>query len=287
MRLSLPHQYRGIASIVLAGFFLTTQDAVIKWMTGAYPTGEIMAIRGVLALLFTGALIWWQGGMGILRVTDWRLQALRALCVVGTTATFISAIRYLPLATAISVSFAGPLIITAMAPRFLGEQVGWRRWSAVSVGFLGVIVIFRPGFGEMDWALLFPLSTAVLVAVRDVSTRTLAGQDHSTGILFYAMLAVTLAGAATSPFGWVVPDLSDWYLFLITGFMICIAQLFMIIAFRYTEAATLAPFKYFSIIWGTAIGYLVWGDVPDNWTMAGGILIVASGLYIMHREHLR
>ncbi len=276
MRYSVPDQYRGIVSILLAGFFLTSQDAVIKWMTGAYPTGEIMTIRGTIALLFTG----------VLRVTDWRLQALRALCVIGTTATFISAMRYLPLATAISVSFAGPLIITAMAPRFLGEQVGWRRWSAVSVGFLGVIVIFRPGFGVMDWALLLPLSTAVMSAVRDIATRKLAGQDHSTGILFYAMLAVTLSGTASIPLGWVMPDFGDWLLFLITGLTICIAQWLMIFAFRYTEAATLAPFKYFSIIWGASIGYAVWGDVPDSWTMAGGSLIIASGLYILHRQRI-
>ena len=263
---------------------MTTQDAVIKWMTGAYPTGEIMTIRGTIALLFTSGLIWWQGGRQILRVRDWRLQTLRALCVIGTTATFISAIRYLPLATALSVSFAGPLIVTALAPRFLGEHVGWRRWLAVSMGFLGVIIIFRPGFGAMEWALLLPLSTAVMSAVRDIATRKLAGQDHSTGILFYAMLAVTLAGMTTIPFGWTVPDLGDWYLFLITGFMICVAQLFLIIAFRYSEASKLAPFKYFSIIWGASIGYMVWGDVPDTWTMTGGALIIASGLYILHRE---
>ena len=287
MRLSIPYHYRGIASLLLAGFLLVSQDAVIKWMTGTYPTGEIMTIRGIVAVLFTCGLVWHRGGMAALRVTNKRLQILRALCVVGTTATFITAMRYLPLATAMSVSFAGPLIVTAMAPRFLGEHVGWRRWSAVTVGFLGVLIIFRPGFGVMHWALLLPLSTAFLSAIRDVSTRTLAGQDNAAGILFYAMVAVTLSGTATIPVGWVVPDLGDWYLFLITGFVICIAQFLMILAFGYAEASALAPFKYFSLIWGVSIGFMVWGDVPDAWTMTGSMLIIGSGLYILHRQRVQ
>jgi drug/metabolite transporter (DMT)-like permease len=286
LRFFVPEQHRGIFCILLAGLLLTSQDAVIKWMTGAYPTGEIMTVRGIIAVLFTMALIWQQGGLSILRVTSWRLQLLRALCVIGTTATFISAMRYLPLATAISVSFAGPLIITALAPRFLGEHVGWRRWSAVSVGFLGVIIIFRPGLGAMDWALMFPLSCAFLSAARDIATRKLAGKDHSAGTLFYSMIAVTLAGTVTVPFGWVMPATGDWLLFLITGFMICVAQLLLIVAYRYSQASTLAPFRYFSIIWGTAIGYLVWHDIPDAWTLAGSTLIIASGLYILHRQRV-
>jgi drug/metabolite transporter (DMT)-like permease len=287
LRFSIPDQYRGIACTLLAGFLFVAQDAVIKWMTGAYPTGEIMTIRGIIALLFTGVLIWRQGGIGVLRVTNGRLQLLRALTVVCTTVAFISALKYLPLATAMSVSFAGPLIVTAMAPRFLGEHVGWRRWSAVTVGFIGVIVIFRPGFGAMQWVLLLPLGSALLSAVRDITTRTLAGQDHPTGILFYALVAVTISGTATIPFGWVMPDLGDWYLFAITGVMVSLAQLFTIIAYRHAQVTTLAPFKYFSLIWGIGIGFAVWGDIPDSWTLAGSSLIIGSGLYILHRERGR
>ena len=270
--------------MLTAGFCLTVQDAVVKWMTGDYPVGEIMAIRGFFALLFALPLLWLHGGIPALRLGHPGTHLIRVLCVIGTTVTFVTAMRYLPLATAITITFAGPLIITALAPRFLGEQVGWRRWAAVGVGFLGILIIFRPGIAGMEWAMLLPLSTAIIGAIRDLITRKLAVRDNPAGMLFYALLGVTIAGGVTLPMGWVMPTLTDMALFTFTGFMIGTAQFLLILAFRYAEAAIVAPFKYASVLWGGALGYVFWGDVPDIWVLFGALLIITSGLYILRRE---
>ncbi len=280
-------QMHGIVCILVAGLCLTVQDAIVKWLSDDYSVGQIMSIRGGFALLFGIALIWRDGGSSILRVQHIPLQVLRALCVIGTTVTFVTAIRFMPLATAITISFAGPLFLTALAPRFLGEHIGWRRWVAVSIGFLGVIVIFRPGSGTLDWVMLLPLSTAVIGAVRDIAARKLSAHDHRTATAFYAMLGVTLAGLFSLPWSWSMPVASDWGLFAITGLLIGAAQILMVQAFHYGEVSTIVPFRYFSVLWGSIIGYLVWGDMPDDWAMAGGMLIIASGLYILRREAIR
>lgn len=224
--MTMTPQLRGIVCILAAGFCLTVQDAVVKWLTGDYSVGQIMAVRGTLALMFSLPLLWQQGVMKALRVTRQVAHLVRALCVIGTTVTFVMAMQFLPLATAITITFAGPLIITALAPRFLGEHIGWRRWSAVGIGFMGILVIFRPGIAGMEWAMLLPLATAVIGAVRDIITRRLAVHDNSVGMLFYALLGVAITGAMTLPFGrWIMPTLYDMALFTFTGFMIGAAQL--------------------------------------------------------------
>ena len=270
--------------MIAAGFFLTSQDAMVKWLTGTYPAGEIMAIRGVFALIFAAGLIWRDGGIRTLKVDHITLHMLRVCCVIAGTVCYIVAMRYLPLATVVTITFAGPLFITAMAPRFLGEKIGWRRWCAVLAGFVGITIIFRPGIGGFEWAMLLVVMTALTSAVRDVVTRKIVTGNNSTAMLFFALATVSASGFATLPYGWVWPDAVGMALFVITGIMIGFAQLLLIIAFRYAEASTLAPCKYFSVIWAISIGYLVWGDTPDVWMISGGALVIASSLYIAHRE---
>lgn len=269
---------------MISGLILTSQDAIVKWLTGHYPVGEILALRGSFAMIFACLLVWRRGGLMALRLPHATGQVARVACVIIGTFCFVSATKHLPLATALTITFAGPLIITAMAPRFLGEQVGWRRWAAVAVGFAGVILILRPGTGSMEWAMLLALTVAFTTAIRDVITRHVAMDSNSAGMLFYVLLSVTVAGYTTLPMGWNMPTTRDFGLFALSGIMIGIAQLMMIIAFRYTEASLLAPFKYMGIVWATIAGFLVFGDLPDDWEIAGSALIVSSGLYILHRE---
>jgi len=178
------------------------------------------------------------------------------------------------------------LIITAAARRFLGERVGWRRWCAVAVGFVGVTLILRPGFSAIEWAMFMALAVAFTTTIRDIVTRMVAIDSNPHGMLFYVLLAVTVAGYMTLPLGWNIPTPGDMGLFALTGVMLGFAQLMMILAFRQAEASVLAPFKYAAIVWAVIIGFLVWGDLPDGWEIAGSALIVASGLYILHRETL-
>jgi len=188
--------------MVVGGAFLTANDAVLKWLTGGYPTGQIMALRGLFVLLPIVFLVWRQGGVSSLRVASVRGQGFRAGLVVAGTFLFVTGLEYLPLADAISITFAGPLFITAMAAAILGETVGWRRWAAVFVGFSGVVLIMRPGSGAMQWAALLPLAASLTGALRDIVTRHLAGRESSVAILAVTTITVIFAGLLTLPFGW-------------------------------------------------------------------------------------
>ncbi len=284
--MSMTPQFRGIAYILAAGFCLTLQDAVVKWLTGNYPVGEILAIRGSFAMIFATLLVWKYGGVSALYLRHLKGQALRVACIVTGTFCFVTATKHLPLATALTITFAGPLIITAMAPYFLSEQVGWRRWGAVIVGFAGVVLILQPFQGTIEWTMLLALTVAFTTAVRDVVTRRIAIDSNPAGMLFYALLSVTLAGYSTFSESWSLPQPKDFGLFALTGAMLGVAQFLMIVAFRYSEASLLAPFKYVNIVWATVIGFLIWSDLPDGWEIAGSSLIIISGLYILKRETL-
>jgi drug/metabolite transporter (DMT)-like permease len=284
INMAIPLQLRGIISILAAGFCLTLQDAVVKWLTGDYPVGEILAIRGSFAMIFASFLLWRRGGLAALRLPHITGQIIRIACVVIGTFCFVTAIKHLPLATTLTITFAGPLIVTAMAPRFLGEHVGWRRWAAVTVGFAGVLLILRPDSGAIEWTMLLALTVAFTTAIRDVVTRRIAVNSNPAGMLFFALLSVTLAGYTTVSIEWCLPLPGDFGLFALTGVMLGFAQFLMIVAFRYSDASLLAPFKYVGIVWATIVGFLVWGDVPGDWEITGSALIIVSGLYILHRE---
>ena len=170
---------RGIAFMLLGGALLTMNDAVLKWLTGDFPVGQIIFMRGLFVFLPVSLLVWRQGGLAVLRINSLRNQSLRAFFMVGSSFLFITGLGYLPLADAIAITFAGPLFITVLAPLLLGEHVGWRRWTAVLVGFLGVLVMIRPSGDVIQWAGLFPLCASLMGALRDVTTRKLSTSETS------------------------------------------------------------------------------------------------------------
>jgi len=273
--------------MVIGSALLTANDTVLKWLSGSYPVGQLMCLRGVFVFIPIAFFIWRAGGFRSLRISNIKGQGLRAGLVVGGTFMFVTGLFYLPIADAIAISFAGPLFVTALAPWLLGEQVGWRRWVAVFIGFIGVLVITRPTGEAVQWAALLPLCASFTGALRDILTRRLAFQDSSVATLTLTTSAVVLAGTATSVFvEWQPVKLSDIGLFAMGGVLIGSAHYALIETFRYAEAALVTPFKYSSIIWATGFGYLIWGDLPDRWTVLGVLILVMSGLYILRRETL-
>ncbi len=270
--------------MVAGGFVLTVNDAVLKWLTADYPVGEIMFLRGVFAFVPIVFFVWRSGGMAALRIRSLRAQGVRAGAAVCSAFLFVTALGLMPLADAIAITFAGPLFITALAPSFLGEQVGWRRWTAVVVGFAGILIMTRPGGETLRWAALVPLGATFAGSTRDLITRRITTTESTPAIMWFTTLAVTLGGLVTAPFGWRMPSAMDLGLCAIAGCLLGGAHYLLIEAFRFAEAALVAPFKYFSIIWAALIGFLVWGDLPDHWMIAGSALVVGSGLYILHRE---
>ena len=270
--------------MLLGAAVLTSNDAVLKWLTSGYQVGQIMFCRGIFIGLPLAIIIWRAGGLKSLRPVNPKGHAVRATLVIVGTFLFVNGLAYLPLADAVAIAFAGPLFITALAQPLLGEIVGWRRWLAVLVGFIGILLIMRPGGNVIQWAALFPLAASLTGAFRDLLTRHLSSQETTVAILFYTSLGVTLAGLATIPFMWTPVPLVDWGWFALSGVLIGCAHFLMIETFRYGEATLVAPFKYSGIIWAGLLGYLIWGDTPDFATIAGVSMVVIAGFYILHRE---
>lgn len=276
---------RGIVYMVLGGALLTLNDAVVKWMTADFPVGQTLFLRGVFVFLPIALLVHRTGGLATLKVTNWKGQGTRAALVVFSTFMFITGLSLLPLADAIAIGFAGPIFLTVLAVPLLGEFVGWRRWSAVIVGFLGVLIMLRPGSDGLNWYALFPLGAALAGAFRDIITRRISGTESSVAIMLVTTSAVTLAGLASFPFTeWRMPSPRDLGLFALAGTVLGGAHYLMIDTFRHAEAGLVAPFKYSTMIWAVLFGFALWGDIPDRWIFIGSALVIGSGLYILHRE---
>ena len=278
----------GILYMLLGSVLLTSSDAIVKWLSSDYPIGQIMVLRGLFICIPVTIIVWRGGGIGLLRVTNFGGQTARALCFVASVFFFLTGLKYNPLAENIAISFAGPLFVTALATPLLGEFVGWRRWMAVLVGFAGILVMLRPSGTGLNWYALLPLGAAVFGGLRDVLTRRISGTESSVSILLISTIAVIGAGLVTAGFGdWSKLTIMDIGLLAVTGLLSGTAHYLLIQAFSTGEASLVAPFKYSSLLWGLLIGTLVWGDLPDQWMILGSILVVGSGLYILHREMLQ
>lgn len=275
---------RGIAYMVAGSALLTLNDAVIKWLAASYPVGELMFVRGCIALAPIVAWAAHARGIAVLRVRSLRGQLLRATLVVAGTFLFTTSLRLMPLADAVALTFASPLIIIALARPLLGEVVGWRRWAAVIVGFMGVLVMVRPAGDAIRWVALLPLAAALMEALKDIATRRMIFDESSWSILAFTTLVVALGGLATLPLGWRPIALDDLALMGLGACFYASSQFLLIEAFRFIEAGLAAPFKYSSAVWAVLVGFVFWGDFPGSAILVGTMLVVASGIYIYLQE---
>jgi drug/metabolite transporter (DMT)-like permease len=273
---------------MLAGVaLLSLNDGLVKSLAATYPIGELLFVRGAFVFPWIFLIAVRRGGLHTLRINNIAGQALRGGCVVASAFLFVNGLVYLPLADAIAVTFSGPLFITALAPFALGEHVGWRRWMAVLAGFAGVLFMVRPGGGALQWAVLLPLGAALCGGVRDIITRRIAATETSAAVMLVTTSVVMLAGLATAPFGWLALKSADLSTFAASGLLLAGAHYLMIEAFRRGEAALVAPFKYTSMVWAVLFGFLLFGDLPDEWTLFGAAIVIFAGLYIFRRETIR
>ena len=278
----------GIACMVGGGLGLALNSAVAKFLVADYPPGQILFVRALFIYVIIALLVWRDGGLATLRISNFPGQTARALCLALSTYLMVVSVGLLPLGDVFVINHASPLILTALAALFLGERVGWRRWGAIVAGFAGIVVMLRPTPTAFQWAALIPLFVALLSATRDAITRHITNTESSTGILAYTTTIVMLAGLATAPFvDWRPIPWSDLYIFALAALFQGTAHFLMIETFRLAEAKIVAPFKYSSILWAVVLGYLIWGDLPDAWIIGGGTIVVGSGLYILHRERRR
>jgi drug/metabolite transporter (DMT)-like permease len=234
--------------------------------------------------LFLGGVRW----SAVMRTGRPGLQLVRSMLLLGSTFFFFLAVKFIPLASATAIGFVGPLLVTALSVPLLGETVGPRRWAAVAVGFVGVLVIIRPGpgmfSGTAHWAIALPLLVAVCFALYQISTRILSRTDSWTTTLFYSASVGAVVMSTLVPFHWRTPDLEGWAWMAVLGAIGGFGHSMMIKAFTAAPASSLAPFTYLQIIWSTAVGFLAFGDFPDGWTLLGAAIVAASGLYVLSRE---
>ena len=266
---------------------LTVNDSIMKSLTAGYPTGETIFVRGLFVAIPIALLVHRGGGLQTLRVTNLRGQLLRAALLAGSMFLFVTSLRFLPLADAVALTFAGPLILTAVAPWALGERVGWRRRCAVAVGFAGVLIMLAPGGEGLRWAAFLPLGTAFFEAARDIVTRRLVATESSLSLTACSLGFVTLCALATAGHGWRPMSAGDIGLLAMAGCCVSVAFILMTDAFRHAEASLVAPFRYSSVLWAMLIGAIAFGDWPSPAMLAGAGLVVGSGLYILHREARR
>jgi len=274
---------RGIASMLLAVMVFSTMDALIKWLAPRYPVMEIVFFRSVFGLVpLLPSLL--REGSAPFRTRRPLGQAGRALIGLGATVCFFYAYRFLPLADVFGIAFAAPLFVTALSVPLLGERVGIRRWSAVIVGFLGVLIMVRPDAGVADAASLITLLGTLCYAISLVFLRNLGKTETTVSIVFYVTCTTTLASALTMPFVWITPSAIDLPLLMLVGIMGGVGQLAITRAFRLAPAAVIAPFDYTALPYAAALGYFIWGDVPEPIFLLGAVIVIGSGLYILHRE---
>jgi drug/metabolite transporter (DMT)-like permease len=278
----------GIGLIVLACLSFSVLDATAKYLSASLPTLQIVWMRFVSHVLLTLVLFQVWKKPSLLKTDRPVLQIVRAFCLLGTTAFNFLAVRHLQLAETMAIMFAGPFVITALAGPLLGEWAGPRRWAAIIVGFIGVLVVTQPGVGGMHWAAIYSVAAMTLYAFYALLTRQLTATDTSAGML---IISGIVACIATAPFGlsvWQVPpDVWSWILLFVTGAMGAGGHYLFIMAHRMAPAPVLAPFIYIQIVWMIALGFLVFGDVPTITTVLGAAIVVSSGLYILYRERVK
>ena len=275
---------KGIALSVVGIGFITFNDAMMKLVVEQHPIGEAIFVRGLFALVPMAFLIYRAGGLRSLAVHNRGMQLWCALLLVGPLFLFVFSLSRLPLSIATIIFFTNPLFVTLLAPWFLNETVGWRRVSAVLVGFAGAMLVVKPVGDAFVWIMLGPLLVALLSAVRELIVRTALARETSESLLFYSSAAVTLTALATAPFGWVPLSWHTLVLLAASGMAFSLGIYLMTEGLRFGDASLLSQYKYTGIVWALGLGYLLWGESPDWWTLIGTVLIIASGLYIVFRQ---
>ena len=279
---------RGMFALMGAMAAFAINDMLLKLIAQRYPLGEVITVRGILATLMVGSFLVGMGHLPALRFAVRRIILVRTAFDGAAMVLFTTALIHMPLAELSAINLVSPLIITALAVIFFAEEVGWRRWTAIGIGFIGTLFIVKPAAGNFNaWALL-GIVCAFAGAARDIITRKLDPRIPSLVISFMAALGSAVIGSIMGLFEeWRPMALADVGTLAISAAFVATGHFLIVIAFRGVDVAAIAPFRYTLLIWAGICGYLAFGEVPDRFAMFGSALIVGSGLYALHREVVR
>ncbi len=276
---------RGIAAMVAATALFCCGDALMKLAATSLPTSETMFVRSVTAALITTCFVYWSGAFSAVRRALTPAMGLRAGGDVTASLFFQAALGRMHFADIMAVLQMAPLMLTAGSAMFLGEKVGWRRWSAVAIGLLGALLIVKPGTSTFSWWSIAAIMAVLFGTMRDIATRRIDPTLPTALIMMLSASAVALAslcGAAIET--WVQPSTRELLMLLCAGVLSMLGQLCLITSVRAAEISVVAPFRYAGIVWALLLGFAIWGHIPDGVAMVGIMAVAAAGIYTFHRE---
>lgn len=276
----------GIIWMLLTMLMFVCMDTCAKILVQVYPTMQVVWARYFFQVVIL-LLVLAPRMATLVKTASLPFQLIRSIFLLGATLCFFTGLNTVPLAEASAIMYTAPLIVTALAPFILKEKVGIRRWASVLVGFVGALVIIRPGQSALGIGAIWMLGAAASYACYQLSTRALSYQDSPLTTLFYSALLGAIVMSAVVPFNFQMPDTMGWFLMFLAGVFGTVGHYCMIKAFTNAEASEIAPYTYSNLIWATIIGFVVFGTLPDIWTYVGAGIIIAAGLYIMHRENAK
>jgi len=273
-----------IVMMLVGVSLLPISDAAAKYLAISLPLLQVAWARYFFHLIATLPFILARHGLRALWPRSPWLQLLRGAFLLCSTTCFYAGLRYLPLADCVAVLFVAPLFVTAVAPLILGEKVGIRRYIAAVVGFVGALIVIRPGGETTGWAALFPLASGFLYGSYILATRKLAGSAPAAVTLAYTAMIGAGALSIAAPFVWQWPTTEQFLIMLVIGPWAAIGHYLLIAAHERAPASLLAPFQYWQIVSSVTLGFVLFGDFPDRWTWTGAAIVIASGLYVTLRE---
>ena len=277
---------KAITFNLLAWVMLPIMDGFAKYLSSDLPVLQITWARYFFTVAFTLPIMFFFFRKNLVWTDKPKLQLIRGLILLTANVCFFYSISIISLAKALTLAFIAPLIVTAFSPIFLDEKVGFRRWSAVIIGFIGSMVVIRPGFVEINLASLAALGTGVMYGFYLIITRKLSSSDNPLLTLLLTGVVGAIIISFVMPFVWIKPTLNQWSMMAAIGIFACVGHLFIILSLKYADASKLAPFSYFEIVTNIIIGYYFFSDFPDKWTFLGLFIIILSGIYISRRENI-
>lgn len=284
-----PPPLSAVILMALAMFCVASNDAMGKHLSQSYSVWQILWLRSWVWLAF--ALVWVASRCGIreaLRSTRPVLQLFRSALLVAEVLVFIIALRLLPLGDVSAVAAATPLVVLVCAVLFLGERVGPHRWMAVFIGMVGMLAVSRPGAGAFGWLTLLPIVGVLMWGIYQVLLRLVSRTDRVETTLLWTGLALFVVTGCVAPWVWITPpDLTTWLVFLGVGLFNTAGHFALMLAMERAEVSSLQPFSYTAVLWAMLFGWAFFDEIPDMWTVCGATLIIAGGLYAVHRERVR
>jgi S-adenosylmethionine uptake transporter len=275
----------GILLMLAGDFMFALNDAMGKWLVVTFSVGQILFVRSIGSFFVLGPMILRNGPATLFSTERVPVQALRALITAIETSLFYAAVVYLPLADVMSFYMAGPIYVAVLSYFFLGEKVGWRRWSAILIGFVGVIIILKPGSAGLGIGSLIALAGSLAFAILIVMTRMLRGVSD-TSLVTWQTVASLVVGGVMATGSWTQASAFDTGAMLLLGVVACIAHLLITRALKLAPASMLAPLHYTLLLWAAIFGLVFFGDIPGPRTLAGAAIVVMAGIFIFHRQNV-